>query len=45
MRRVVVVDDEILVRIGIRSLLDDGEAGYSVVGEAAGGINQAAAKV
>ncbi len=41
MRRVVVVDDEILVRIGIRSLLDDGEAGYSVVGEAAGGIEGA----
>ena len=42
MKTVVVVDDEILVRIGIRSLLDDAGTGYVVTGEAAGGFEGAA---
>lgn len=35
MKRVLIVDDEILVRIGIRSLLEGSD--YEIVGEAAGG--------
>jgi two-component system response regulator YesN len=41
MRRVIVVDDEILVRIGIRTLLEREDSGYGVVGEASGGIEGA----
>lgn len=37
MRRVLIVDDEYLVRVGIRSFLDWEEHGYTIVGEAANG--------
>ncbi len=37
MKRVLVVDDELLVRMGIRSMLGEGDSGYEVAGEAAGG--------
>jgi two-component system, response regulator YesN len=37
MKRVMVVDDEFLVRIGIKSMLNWEEKGYSIVAEAANG--------
>lgn len=37
MYKVMIVDDEMLVRIGIRSLLDWGERGFEIVAEAGNG--------
>lgn len=37
MKRLIIVDDEILVRIGLKSILNWEEHGYSIVGEAANG--------
>lgn len=37
MRKILIVDDEYLVRIGIRSFLNWEECGYTIVGEAADG--------
>ncbi len=37
MKRIMIVDDEFLVRIGIRSMIDWEAHGYTVVGEAANG--------
>lgn len=37
MRKVLVVDDEFLVRVGIKSFLNWEENGYTIIGEAADG--------
>lgn len=37
MRRLLIVDDEILVRVGLRALVDWTAEGYQIVGEAASG--------
>jgi two-component system response regulator YesN len=37
MKKIMIVDDEILVRVGIKSIVDWGKYGYQVVGEAADG--------
>lgn len=37
MKKMLVVDDEYLVRVGIRSFLDWEQHGYTIVGEAADG--------
>lgn len=37
MKRVMIVDDEFLVRVGIKSMLDWEKAGYMIVGEASDG--------
>ena len=37
MKKVLIVDDEILVRMGFRSILDWESCGFSVVGDAADG--------
>lgn len=37
MRRILIADDEILVRVGLGALLDWKAAGYEIVGEAASG--------
>lgn len=37
MRKILIVDDEYLVRVGIRSFLNWEEHGYTIVGEAANG--------
>lgn len=37
MKRVMIVDDEFLVRVGIKSMLDWEKAGYTIVGEASDG--------
>ncbi len=37
MKRFIIVDDEVLVRVGLRSLLDWQEEGYELVGEASNG--------
>ena len=37
MKRVLIVDDELLVRMGFRSILDWESGGFTVVGEAADG--------
>ena len=37
MIRILIVDDELIVRIGIRSMLDWGKHGFEIVGEAADG--------
>lgn len=38
MIRILIVDDELIVRIGIRSMIDWGQNGFEIVGEAADGI-------
>lgn len=42
MKTVLIVDDEILVRIGIRALLEGGMDNFEIVGEASGGKEGAA---
>jgi len=37
MKRILIVDDELLVRIGIKSMLEWEEKGYTIVGEAVNG--------
>lgn len=37
MRKILIVDDEFIVRVGIKSFLDWEENGYTIVGEAADG--------
>src|SRR5659263_154226 len=36
--KILIVDDEVLVRIGIKSLLNWEENGYTVIGEASNGM-------
>jgi two-component system response regulator YesN len=44
MRKLLIVDDEILVRVGFRSITDWEEHGYTICGEASDG-NEALAKI
>ena len=37
MRRLMIVDDEVLIRIGMKSLINWEEHGYTVIGEASNG--------
>lgn len=41
MKKVMIVDDEVLVRIGIKSILEWEKYGYQVVAEAADGKGDA----
>ena len=44
MRRIMIVDDEVLVRVGLSSMMDWEEKGYTITGEASSG-REALAKI
>ena len=40
MYKILIVDDEVLVRVGIKSMVNWEEKGYAIIGEACNGIER-----